>query len=215
MSRVRVHNLAVSLDGYATGEDQSMESPFGHAGGRLMEWFFATRSFRSMHGEEKDGSTSVDDAMASQWGPGVGAEIMGRNKFGPQRGPWQDHEWEGWWGPNPVFHTPVFVLTHHPRPTLEMEGGTTFHFIDATPEEALRQAREAANGLDVRIGGGPATVRQFLAADLIDHLHLVIVPIILGRGERLWDGGLEGLESRFKIESFTSPSGVTHMVFER
>ena len=215
MSRVRVHNMAVSLDGYATGDEQSMESPFGHAGGRLMEWFFGTHSFRSMHGEDKDGSIGVDDAMASQWGHGVGAEIMGRNKFGPQRGPWENYEWEGWWGPNPVFHTPVFVLTHHPRPTLEMEGGTTFHFIDASPEEALRQAREAANGLDVRIGGGPQTVRQFLAADLIDHLHIVIVPIVLGRGERLWDGELEGLENRFKIESFTSPSGVTHMVFER
>ena len=214
MSRVRVHNFAVSLDGFATGEGQSMESPFGHAEGRLLEWFFATRMFHTMH-EEEGGSTSIDNALANQWGQNVGAEIMGRNKFGPQRGPWEDHEWKGWWGDEPPFHTPVFVLTHHPRPTLEMEGGTTFHFIDATPEEALRQAREAANGLDVRIGGGPQTVRQFLAADLVDHLHIVIVPIILGRGERLWDGGLEGLESRFKVESFTSPSGVTHMVFER
>ena len=215
MSRVRVHNLAMSLDGYAAGEGQSMESPFGHADGRLMEWFFGTHSFRSMHGEEKDGSTGIDEAMASQWGPGIGAEIMGRNKFGPQRGPWQDHEWKGWWGDDPVFHTPVFVLTHHPRPTLEMEGGTTFHFIDATPEEALRQAREAANGLDVRIGGGPTTVREFLAADLVDHLHIALVPIVLGRGERLWDGGLEGMESRFSVESVTSPSGVTHLVFDR
>ena len=215
MSRVRVDNLAVSLDGFATGEGQSMESPFGHAGGRLMEWFFTTRSFRSMHGEEKDGTTGVDDAMANQWAHGVGAEIMGRNKFGPQRGPWQDHEWKGWWGPNPVFHTPVFVLTHHPRPTLEMEGGTTFHFIDATPEEALRQAREAANGLDVRIGGGPTTVREFLAADLVDHMHIVVVPILLGRGERVWDESLEGLETSFTIESFTAPSGVTHMIFDR
>ena len=213
MSRVRVHNLAVSLDGFATGEGQSMESPFGHAGGRLMEWFFGTRTFRGMQGEE-GGSTGPDDAMANQWGPDIGAEIMGRNKFGPQRGPWQDHEWNGWWGPNPPFHTPTFVLTHHPRPSVEMEGGTTFHFIDATPEEALRQAREAANGLDVRIGGGPATVRQFLAADLIDHLHVVVVPILLGRGERLWDGQ-EGLEERFTIESFTSPGGVTHMTFIR
>jgi len=213
MSRVRVHNLAVSLDGFATGADQSLESPFGHAGGRLMEWFFATRSFRSMHGE-KGGSTGIDDAMANQWGPGIGAEIMGRNKFGPQRGPWQDHEWKGWWGANPPFQTPVFVLTHHPRPSLEMEGGTTFHFIDATPEEALRQAREAANGLDVRIGGGPETVRQFLAADLVDHLHVVIVPILLGRGVRPWDS-LEGLEERYTVESTTSPSGVTHVTFIR
>jgi dihydrofolate reductase len=213
MSRVRVHNLAISLDGYATGEGQSMESPFGHAGQRLMQWFFDTRSWRRMHGDE-GGSMSVDDAMAAQWGPGIGAEIMGRNKFGPQRGPWEDHEWKGWWGDEPPFHTPVFVLTHHKRPSIEMDGGTTFHFIDATPEEALRQAREAADGLDVRIGGGPDVVRQFLAADLVDHLHVVIVPIVLGRGERLWDGQ-EGLEDRYDIESVSSPSGVTHVVFSR
>lgn len=139
------------------------------------------------------GSVGVDEALASSWGPGIGAEIMGRNKFGPQRGPWTDEEWKGWWGENPVFHTPVFVLTHHPRPSIDMEGGTTFHFIDASPAEALAMARDAANGLDVRIGGGPATVRQFLAADFIDHMHIAIVPIVLGRGERLWDG-LEGLE---------------------
>jgi dihydrofolate reductase len=139
---------------------------------------------------------------------------MGRNKFGPQRGPWEDHEWQGWWGENPPFHTPVFVLTHHARPSIEMAGGTTFHFLDATPQEALRQAREAANGLDVRIGGGVEVVRQFLEADLVDHLHVVVVPILLGRGERLWQGQ-EGLEQRFEVESFSSPSGVTHLVFSR
>jgi dihydrofolate reductase len=213
MSRVRVHNLAISLDGYGAGEGQSMESPFGHAGQRLMEWFFDTRSWRRMNGGE-GGSMSVDDAMAGQWGPGIGAEIMGRNKFGPQRGPWEDHEWKGWWGDEPPFHTPVFVLTHHKRPSIEMAGGTTFHFIDATPEDALRQAREAANGLDVRIGGGPDVVRQFLAAGLVDHLHVVVVPIVLGRGERLWDGQ-EGLEGHYDVESFSSPSGVTHVVFSR
>jgi dihydrofolate reductase len=213
MSRVRVHNLAISLDGYAAGEGQSMESPFGHAGQRLMQWFFDTRSWHRMQGQD-GGSMSVDDAMAGQWGPGIGAEIMGRNKFGPQRGPWEDHEWKGWWGDEPPFHTPVFVLTHHKRPSIEMDGGTTFHFVDATPEEALRQAREAADGLDVRIGGGADVVRQFLAADLVDHLHVVIVPIVLGRGERLWDGQ-EGLEDRYDVESTTSPSGVTHVVFSR
>lgn len=139
---------------------------------------------------------------------------MGRNKFGPLRGPWENDDWKGWWGPNPPFHTPVFVLTHHPRPSVEMEGGTTFHFIDATPQEALRQAREAAGGLDVRIGGGPSTVREFLAEDLVDHLHVAVVPIVLGRGERLWDG-LEGLEKRFRAESVTTPGGVTHMTFTR
>ncbi|MBY8879057.1 dihydrofolate reductase family protein [Actinacidiphila acidipaludis] len=214
MSRVRVHNFAVSLDGYGTGEGQTLEAPFGHAGQRLHGWFFGTGAFREMQGKS-GGEAGADDAFARRWEPGIGAEIMGRNKFGPQRGPWQDEEWKGWWGDNPPFHTPVFVLTHHPRPSLEMEGGTTFHFIDATPQEALRQAREAAGGLDVRIGGGPETVRQFLAADLVDHLHVVLVPIVLGRGERLWDG-LEELESRFPtVESVTTPSGVTHLTFTR
>ncbi|MFE8885720.1 dihydrofolate reductase family protein [Pseudarthrobacter enclensis] len=215
MSLVRVHNFSISLDGFGAGEGQSLETPFGHAGSRLMEWAFETRTFREMglHGTTA-GSRGVDEAFASQWGNGVGVEIMGRNKFGPQRGPWQDEEWKGWWGDNPVFHTPVVVLTHHPRPVLEMEAGTTFHFVDADPAAALEQARALANGGDVRIGGGAATVRQFLEADLIDHLHVVVVPIILGRGERLWDG-LEGLEERFDIEATPSPSGVVHMVFSR
>jgi dihydrofolate reductase len=213
MSQVRVHNFSVSLDGYGTGEAQSLEAPFGHASGRLMKWFFGTRTFRAMHGEP-GGGAGVDEAFASNWKTGIGAEIMGRNKFGPQRGPWENEEWKGWWGDNPVFHTPVFVLTHHPRPSIEMKGGTTFHFIEASPAEALAAAREAAGGLDVRIGGGPATIRQFLAADLIDHMHIVLVPIVLGRGEQLWDG-FEGLEERFDIEAVSSPSGVTHLTFTR
>ena len=213
MPLVRVHNFGVSLDGFATGEGQCLEAPFGHAGTRLLDGFMGTRTFRAMHGGE-GGSNGVDEAFASNWSPGIGAEIMGRNKFGYQRGPWADEEWKGWWGDNPVFHTPVFVLTHHPRPALEMEGGTTFYFIDATPAEALKMAQEAAGGLDVRIGGGPTTVRQFLAADLIDHLHVVIAPIVLGRGERLWDG-LEGLEERFDIEAVSSPAGATHLTFTR
>jgi dihydrofolate reductase len=213
VSRVRVHNFSVSLDGYGTGEGQSLQSPFGHAGVKLHQWFFPTRAFREMHGES-GGSTGIDDAFASHWASGIGAEIMGRNKFGPQRGPWDDEEWKGWWGDDPPFHCPVFVLTHHPRTSVEMEGGTTFHFIDLNPDEALRKAQEAAGGLDVRIGGGTATIRQFLAADLIDHLHVVIVPILLGRGERLW-GGFEDLEARFDVESVSSPSGVTHVTFTR
>ncbi|MEU5660268.1 dihydrofolate reductase family protein [Streptomyces sp. NPDC047737] len=213
MSRVRVHNFSISIDGFATGEGQSLETPFGHAGTRLHEWFFPTRTFRQMLGEP-DGSTGVDDAIAGTWDAGIGAEIMGRNKFGPQRGPWENNDWNGRWGASPPFHTPVFVLTHHPRPSVEMEGGTTFHFIDATPQEALRQAREAAGGLDVRIGGGPTTIREFLAEDLVDHLHIAVVPIVLGRGERLWDG-LEGLEKRFQAESVTTLAGVTHMTFTR
>jgi dihydrofolate reductase len=213
VSRVRVHNFSVSLDGYATGEGQSLEAPFGHAGSRLHQWFFGTQAFTSMQGKP-GGHTGADNALASTWGEGIGAEIMGRGKFGPQHGPWDDHEWAGWWGPNPPFHTPVFVLTHHPRPDLTMEGGTTFHFLDADPEQALARASEAAGGLDVRIGGGPTTVRAFLAAGLVDHLHVVIVPILLGRGVNLWDG-LEGLEQRYDVESVTTPSGVTHVTFTR
>jgi dihydrofolate reductase len=215
MSQVRVHNFSVSLDGFGTGEGQSLDAPFGHAGNRLHEWFVVTRTFRSMHGDQPGGATGLDDAIASTGGPGIGAEIMGRNMFGPQRGPWADEDWKGWWGDDPVFHTPVFILTHHPRPSVEMSGGTTFHFLDASPAEALDTARKAAGDLDVRIGGGPSTVRQFLAADLVDHLHVAVVPIVLGRGERLWDG-LEGLEQRFDMESVTSPpSGVTHLIFTR
>jgi dihydrofolate reductase len=207
--QVRVHNFSVSLDGFGTGEGQSLDAPYGHAGTRLHEWFFATRTFHAMQGQP-GGSTGIDDALASAWCPGVGAEIMGRGKFGPHHGPWPDTEWNGWWGDNPPFHTPVFVLTHHPRPPVQMNGGTTFVFLDASPAQALTQARQAAAGRDIRIGGGPSTIREFLAAGLIDYLHIVVVPIVLGRGERLWDG-LEALEDRFQIEAASSPSGVTHV----
>lgn len=213
MSIVRVHNFSVSLDGFATGEGQSLEAPFGHAGIRLLEWASPTRTYHQIHGET-GGSTGADDSFASSWDRGIGAEIMGRNKFGPQRGPWADEEWKGWWGDDPVFHIPVFVLTHHPRPSLKMKGGTTFHFMEATPAEALDAAREAAGGLDVRIGGGPSTVRQFLAAKLIDYMHIAVVPIILGRGERLWDG-LEELERQFDVEAVSTSCGVTHLTFTR
>ncbi|MGL5828986.1 MAG: dihydrofolate reductase family protein [Angustibacter sp.] len=214
MTKVRVHNFSISLDGFGTGDGQRLDAPFGHAGTRLLEWAFETRTFRQMglHGES-EGSLGVDEAFASQWAPGIGVEIMGRNKFDPARGPW-DVNWRGWWGDNPVFHTPVVVLSHHPRPILELNGGTSFHFVNADPASALGYARELAGGLDVRIGGGVSTIRQFLLADLIDYLHIVIVPIVLGRGERLWDG-LEDLDTRFDIESTSSPQGVTHLVFTR
>jgi dihydrofolate reductase len=217
VTQVRVHNFSVSLDGFGTGDGITLESPFGHAGERLHEWMFATKHWRSMVGEE-GGTTGVDHAFAERHQHGFGAEIMGRGKFSPDSGPWTDvgtdDEWRGWWGPNPPFHTPVFVLTHHPRPPIEMEGGTTFHFVDATPAEALEVAREAAQGQDVRIGGGPTVVRDFLAADLIDTLHVVQAPLLLGRGIRLWDG-LEALEDRYAIEAVSSPSGVTHLTFTR
>ena len=161
MSLVRVHNFAISLDGFATGEGQSLESPFGHAGERLHEWMFATRFWSKMVGEP-GGSGGVDDVFAQQHSPGVGAEIMGAGKFG-YPGWHEDPEWKGWWGPNPPFHSPTFILTHHTRPSIEMEGGTTFHFIDASPAEALEMAREAADGQDVRLGGGPTMIRDFLA----------------------------------------------------
>ena len=210
MSLVRVHNFAVSLDGFGTGEGLSHDAPFGHAGERLHEWMFATRSWR---GAEPGGSGGVDHAFAAQHGPGIGAEIMGAGKFGPP-GWHDDPEWRGWWGPNPPFHTPTFVLTHHPRPSLEMEGGTTFHFLDAAPAEALAAAHAAAGGQDVRLGGGATVIREFLAARLVDHLHVVVVPILLGRGVRLWDG-LEGLESDYAVEAVSAPSGVTHLTFTR
>lgn len=213
MSLVRVHNLGVSIDGFATGEGQTLEEPFGHAGSRLLDWMIATKSFSAMHGLA-EGTDGVDNAYAARYFADVGAEIMGRNKFTPLRGAWPDEEWRGWWGDEPPFHTPVFVLTHHPRPSLEMEGGTVFHFVDASPQEALDMAREAAGDLDVRVGGGPTVVRDFLAADLVDHLHVAVVPIVLGRGVRLWDG-LEGMEERFEVEAVSSPSGVTHVTFDR
>jgi dihydrofolate reductase len=212
MSRTRVHNFASSIDGFGTGEGLSMEEPFGHAGHRMHQWMFATRYGHTMMGKE-GGGAGVDDSFAQQFLPGIGAEIMGAGKFGPPG--WQDDaDWKGWWGPNPPFHTPTFVLTHRPRPSIEMEGGTTFHFLDAPPANALAAARDAADGLDVRIGGGPTVVRDFLAAGLVDHMHITIVPIVLGRGVRLWDG-LEGIEANYEIESVTSPSGVTHVTFAR
>ena len=212
MSRTRVHSFSLSLDGFATGEGQSLETPFGHAGGRLHEWVLATRYGHTMLAKD-GGGRGADDAFAQRFLPGIGAEIMGAGKFGPPG--WQDDsDWKGWWGPNPPFHTPTFILTHRPRPSIEMEGGTTFHFLDASPAEALETARDAAQGEDVRIGGGPTVVRDFLAAGLVDHMHTAIVPIVLGRGVRLWDG-LEGLEMEYDVESVSSPSGVTHVTFNR
>jgi len=217
VSQVRVHNFSISLDGFGAGDGLTFGAPMGHAGQRLHEWMLATRFGRSMFGEI-GGTTGVDNSFAERHSLGIGAEIMGRGKFGPQVGPWSeigtDAEWRGWWGSNPPFHTPVFVLTHHARPPIAMEGGTVFHFVDCTPREALDLARDAAGALDVRLGGGATVVREFLAADLIDVMHVVQVPLLLGRGVRLWDG-CEGAEERYDIEAVSSPSGVTHLTLTR
>jgi dihydrofolate reductase len=210
MSRTRVHNLLVSLDGYAAGEYVTREEPIGGAA-RLFQWFDG----RVIDGVDRIADpVTLDRALISMWGQGVGAEIMGRRKFGPQVGEWPDDGWRGWWGDEPPFRTPVFVLSHHPHPTIEFGNGTVFHFVDATPHEALRLARQAAKGGDVRIGGGPSTVRHFLRADLIDFMHLMVVPITLGRGISLWEG-VSGVDDRFTIETTTSASGVTHQLWNR
>ncbi len=214
MSRVHVHNFSISLDGFGTGAGLTLDAPFGHAGERLHEWMFATSFWHTMVGES-GGGMGIDNAFADRHAVNIGAEIMGRGKFGPPAGgPWTgvgtDEEWRGWWGPNPPFHSPVFVVTHHPRPPIEMEGGTTFHFVNASPQEALALAREAAGDRGVRIGGGPTIIRDFLKEGLIDVAHIVQVPMFLGRGVRLWDG-LENLEERYAVEAVSSPSGITHL----
>jgi dihydrofolate reductase len=210
---LRVHNFTVSRDGFGSGEGQTLENPFGHADvTKLMEWFFPTATFARNAGRDS-GSRGMDDYFARDFGNNIGAEIMGRNKFGPQRGPWENEEWKGWWGDVPPFHTPVFVLTHYPRPSFTL-ADTTFHFVDTTPGEALEQAKAAAGGKDVRLGGGVETVRAFLDADLIDALHIVVAPIELGRGERLWNSPSD-LVDRYHHESVDSPSGVTHHLFWR
>jgi dihydrofolate reductase len=212
VSLVYVHQFSISLDGFGTGEGQSRDAYFGHAGERLHEWMFTTRWWNEKVGQS-GGTGGIDDAFLERHDRGIGAEIMGAGKWGFP-GWHEDPDWKGAWGPNPPFHTPVFVLTHHTRPSIEMEGGTTYHFLDVPPAEALETAREAADGKDVRIGGGATVIREFLAARLIDHMHVVLVPILLGRGVRLWDG-LEGLEKDYQIEATSSPSGVTHVTFTR
>ncbi len=209
---LRVHNFMVSSDGYGSGEGQSLERPFGHANpAELFSWAGATAHW--VNRTDPGGTFGLDDYCTRDFTRNIGAEIMGRNKFGPQRGPWEDFDWEGWWGVDTPFHTPVFVLTHHLRPSIAL-GDTTFHFLDASPQEALAQAFEAADGKDVRLGGGVATVREFLDADLIDQMHFAVVPIELGRGERLWNGP-DDLVDRFYLEKVPSPSGVTHLFFWR
>lgn len=188
MTRVRVEGFTISLDGYAAGPDQDLEHPLGIGGTDLHQWLLPTRTFQKALFGKDGGTTGVDDEFAARGFRNVGAWILGRNMFGPVRGPWPDLNWKGWWGDSPPYHVPVFVLTHHARPALEMQGGTTFHFVTGGAREALERAREAAAGEDVRIGGGPATIRQYLREGLIDELHIAISPVLLGRGESLFEG---------------------------
>jgi dihydrofolate reductase len=184
VSRLCVRSFALSIDGYGAGPRQDLQNPIGVRGTELMEWFFQTRAWRSMHRQE-GGESGIDNTLAEQGFEGIGAWILGRNMFGPVRGPWPDGSWKGWWGEEPPYHTPVFVLTHHPRPPLKMAGGTEFHFVTTGIHAALEQALAAAGGRDVRIGGGVSTIRQYLQAGLIDELHLALRPVLLGSGEHL------------------------------
>ncbi|WP_299054295.1 dihydrofolate reductase family protein [uncultured Nocardioides sp.] len=210
---LRVHNLTVSADGFGAGEGQSLERPFGHADpAELFAWAGATASWPNR--TDPGGSRGLDDYMTRDFGRSIGAEIMGRGKFGPQTGPWENHDWQGWWGDEPPFGTPVFVVTHHPRPSFAL-GATTFHFTDAEPAVVLDRARAAAGGRDVRLGGGATTVRSFLDAGLVDTLHVAVNPgVHLGRGARLWDAPAD-LEDRYHHEVVPSPSGVVHHLFWR
>ncbi len=210
MSKLRVHAFSVSVDGYGAGPEQSLQNPLGIGGVALHEWVFATRTFRQMIGGD-GGTTGIDDDFAARGVADIGAWILGRNMFGPVRGPWPDDEWKGWWGASPPYHTPVYVLTHHPRASIEMEGGTTFHFVTDGIHAALERARGAAGNRDVRLGGGVAAIRQYLRAGLVDEMHLALAPVLLGAGEALFSGiDLPGLGYRC-TEHVTTPAA-THVV---
>ncbi|HZR15110.1 MAG TPA: dihydrofolate reductase family protein [Acidimicrobiia bacterium] len=210
MTKLRVHDFAVSLDGFGAGPDQSIDHPLGVGGERMHEWIFETRTGRAMIGED-GGETGVDDDFVGAGFDGLGATIMGRNMFGPVRDEWGDSDWTGWWGDDPPFHHPVFVLTHHPRPPIEMQGGTTFHFVTDGIEAAREQAFAAAGDADVRVGGGVSTLRQYLRAGLVDELHLAITPVLLGRGERLFED-VDAIDETYEcVDVVRAPSRVVHV----
>ncbi len=213
MSRVKVAAFSISLDGFGAGPRQSLENPLGVRGTELHKWFFPTAIFRKMTGQS-GGSTGTDNDMAAQSFDNVGAWILGRNMFGPVRGPWPDDSWKGWWGDTPPYHTPVFVLTHHSRAPLEMKGGTTFYFVSDGAESALKQAKVAAQGKDVRIGGGVATIRQYLAAGQIDEMHLAMSPVLLGEGESLF-AGINSQQLGLKVARSVAGENATHVFVER
>ena len=213
MGKVRVAAFAISIDGFGAGPRQDLENPLGVRGPEIFAWFFATEVFRSMHGQE-GGAQGIDNDFAAQSFENVGASILGRNMFGPVRGPWKDDEWKGWWGANPPFHTPVFVLTHHARAPLEMEGATTFHFVTDGIESAMAKAKRAAKGKDVRIGGGVSTVRQCLLADQIDEMHLALSPVLMGEGEHVFSG-INLHERGFKVVRTVTGENATHLLISR
>jgi len=213
MTRVRVHNFTISLDGYGAGPRQTREEPLGVGGESLHDWYVATRTFQRVVGKT-GGTTGVDDDIAARFGDNVGAYILGRNMFGPIRGPWPDDVWRGWWGKNPPYHCPVFVLTHHDRPSIEMEGGTVFHFVTGGIRDAMDRATAAAEGKDVQIGGGVSTIRQYLEAKLIDELHIAIAPRLLGSGEHLLYG-LDLPALGYRCTSHTPTAAATHVLLTR
>ena len=214
MSKVRVAGFGVSLDGFGAGIEQSLNDPLGKRGPEIFQWFFHTHTFRSMHGAEGGTVGDVDDEFARRAMDNCGAFILGRNMFGPVRGPWPDGSWKGWWGNNPPYHAPTFVLTHYEREPLEMEGGTTFYFVTGGIGEALERAKKAAGSQDVRIGGGVATVRQYLEAGLIDAMHLAVAPVLLGRGELLLHG-LDLHAMGFRVVEHKASEYATHVVLEK
>jgi dihydrofolate reductase len=213
LTKVRVAGFSVSADGFGAGPEQSRSDPLGKNGPELFQWFFPTRTFRAMLGQE-GGTTDVDDQYAQRSMAGFGAFILGRNMFGPIRGAWPDDAWKGWWGDNPPYHAPTFILTHHARPSIELDGGTTFHFVTDGIESALGQARAAAGERDVKIGGGVDTVRQYLRAGLVDVMHLALAPVVLGRGEALFDG-LDLRELGFRVVERAATEAATHLVLAR
>jgi dihydrofolate reductase len=213
MTKLRVHCFAISIEGFGAGPNQNLENPLGVGGVALHEWAFATRTFQKMFGSDA-GTTGVDDDFAARGFGNIGAWIMGRNMFGPIRGAWPDDEWKGWWGEDPPYHVPVFVLSHHPRPSIAMAGGTTFHFVTDGIESALKRARESAKGQDVRLGGGVATIRQYLRAGLIDEMHLAIAPTLLGSGEHLF-AGLDMVALGYRCREHISTANATHVVLTR
>ena len=214
MSKLRVESFTISIDGFGAGPDQSLDNPLGIGGNALHEWAIPTRTFQTQVFGNPDGETGIDEDFAARGFRNVGAWIMGRNMFGPVRGPWPDDNWRGWWGENPVYHRPVFVLTHHPRAPLVMEGGTTFYFVTGGIRVALDQAREAADGKDVRIGGGVATIRQYLLERLVDELHVAIAPILLGAGERLFEG-IDLVDLGYTCTQHVASPRATHVVLTR